>query len=185
MRSAEWKRLAASVTDAMKEYTRPFVTPMRTSSERYVWLLGTGSYVSINGKMILLTCEHVVCDRAEVHHQFWGSETVHAVQDPFVVDVPLDIAFAPIRKTSWDREAHGARTLLFDGFADRHEPVADELLFSADSRVKTSITGLGCMKLTLRHTARSSHIMSRCDRIHLRSCGCRTEWNSRRGLRRR
>src|SRR5438445_799684 len=113
----------------MKEYTRPFVTPLRTSNDDDVRLLGTGSYVLANDQRILVTCEHVIRKIASVEHQFWGRDAVYRVQDPFTCDVPLDVAFAPIRDDTSDAEQHEAQTLLLHDFAARHEPLQDELLF--------------------------------------------------------
>jgi hypothetical protein len=125
----EWKQLAGRVADSMKEYTRPYVTPMRTGNEYGVWLLGTGSYIAAKNRGILVTAEHVIRDKAEVHNQFWGSATVFPVLDPFIFDKPLDVTFAPIRDEIWNAEPHGAMTVPRDTFAVKHAPLRDELLF--------------------------------------------------------
>jgi hypothetical protein len=51
------------------------------------------------------------------------------VPDPFVFDVPLDVAFAPIRNEIWNAEPHGALTIPTGRFAAKHDPIRDELLF--------------------------------------------------------
>ena len=125
----EWKKLAAEVADRMKEYTRPYVTPMRTSNERYVKLLGTGSYVTTKNRRILVTAEHVIRNKTVVEHQFWDLETIFRVADPFIIERQLDVAFTPVHDAIWDAERHGAKTVALDEFALKHEPLKDELLF--------------------------------------------------------
>lgn len=128
MTPAEWKSVAVEVAEQMKTYTRPFVTPIRTSDAYDVRLLGTGSYVTSKGQTILVTAEHVIGGVKEAHHQFWVCDDVF-VCEPFVFDVPLDTAFAPVPSAMWNAKPHNARPIGIDTFAQRHEPIRDELLF--------------------------------------------------------
>jgi len=139
----EWKQLAGWVADRMKEYTRPYVTPMRTANDYGVRLLGTGSYVAASERRILVTAEHVIRGKTEVHNQFWGLETVFHVLEPFVFDVPLDVAFAPIRSEIWNAEPHSALTISFGRFAIKHEPLRDELLFFRGFAGENAYYGFG------------------------------------------
>jgi hypothetical protein len=128
MTPEEWKRHVGRVTDRMKEFTRPYVTPLRTSDNRRVRLLGTGSYLTVKERSLLLTCEHVIRNRT-AEYQFWGSDRVYPVIDPFTYDKFQDIAFALIPDGDWIAGNHGARTISFDGFAPVHQPIEHELLF--------------------------------------------------------
>ena len=63
MTSAEWSERCASVKDAMRDWAKRFVTPISMSTERghgVSW--GTGTYLDISGKHLLLTNNHVVAD---------------------------------------------------------------------------------------------------------------------------
>lgn len=128
MTPAQWKALAGTVAERMKTYTRPFVTPIRTSNDYTVWLLGTGSYVAAKERRIVVTAEHVIRGVKEVHHQFWGCDDVF-ICEPFVFHVPLDTAFAPVLNATWNARPHNAVTIDINTFAPKHNPVPDELLF--------------------------------------------------------
>lgn len=61
MTSAEWSERCASVKDAMREWAKRFVTPISMSTEHghgVSW--GTGTYLDISGRRLLLTNNHVV-----------------------------------------------------------------------------------------------------------------------------
>ena len=45
MTPAQWEAMKHDVTDRMKIFTRPFVTPLGTETQTTVTLVGTGSYV--------------------------------------------------------------------------------------------------------------------------------------------
>jgi hypothetical protein len=124
----EWKKLVGIVTDEMKVYTRPYVTPLRTSDEEKVRLLGTGSYIAVKDRRVVLSCEHVTRNKT-VEYQFWGSDRIFRVTAPFTYDKTLDIAFAPVPESDWTAENHGAKTIPFDRFAATHQPAEHEILF--------------------------------------------------------
>jgi hypothetical protein len=61
MTNLEWSERCASVKDAMREWVKHYVTPISMSVEHghgVSW--GTGTYLDISGKHILLTNNHVV-----------------------------------------------------------------------------------------------------------------------------
>jgi hypothetical protein len=130
MTPAEWKKICDDVTDAMRRYTRPFVTPLSTSDDASVRLVGSGSYVTVRGRRILLTCEHVA-RTTPMEYQFYGRDCVFRHPGPFTKEPhPIDAAFAPMTDVAWNAVQHRADSVPYERFAPRHQ-VADrsELLF--------------------------------------------------------
>jgi hypothetical protein len=77
MTSEEWEQMKQHVNDAMRSYTRPFVTPltMDRPAINKVTLEGTGNYVMVEGNRLILTCEHVA-KRGDLDFRFYGSDDV-------------------------------------------------------------------------------------------------------------
>lgn len=63
MTTEEWMLLVNNVTDQMKEFTRPFVTPIVHQSDCQKPIFGSGTYLQLPeasvGSVAVLTCEHV------------------------------------------------------------------------------------------------------------------------------
>jgi hypothetical protein len=143
MTLGEWKKLVGGVADRMKQYTRPYVTPIRTGNEWGVGLLGTGSYIATGERKFLLTCEHVIRARSGIENQFWGSDTVYGLPDPFVDDMQLDVVFAPVPDDIWNAEQHQAKLIRLEEFAPKHQPVQHELLFFRGFATENAHYGFG------------------------------------------
>jgi hypothetical protein len=130
MDAVEWKRINGVVADAMKEYTRPFVTPLSTSDEDDVRSVGTGTYVEMEGGHILLTCEHV--SRVQpMEYRFYGCDSVFRHPGPFTAAAePIDVAFAALTEAAWGACEHRAGYVPYTQFAPMHR-VSEraELLF--------------------------------------------------------
>jgi hypothetical protein len=126
----EWHRVQHHVTDAMLEHTRPFTTPLTRGSETTVWLEGSGSYVAIDDKRLLLTCEHVAI-REALDFRFHGSVQVYGYRGKWTMEPqPVDIAFGlPIDK-EWAATSHKALAIPYARFAQKHQVCEQaELLF--------------------------------------------------------
>jgi hypothetical protein len=129
MTPEQWKLTCDEVADAMLAHTRPFVTPLGTETERDVRLVGTGSYVSRENR-ILLTCEHVAAVQP-MHYRFHGCDDVFEHSGPWTMERhPVDAAFAVIDDAAWRARSHQAQPVPYSRFASRHAP-ADraEILF--------------------------------------------------------
>lgn len=126
----KWKAICSEVTDAMRNHTRPFVTPLSTSDNERIRLVGSGSYVTINGIRILLTCEHVARTQP-MEFRFNGCEHVFRHPERFTMEPhPVDAAFAAITDQVWSREDHEAQSIPYGRFAPRHHVTQrEELLF--------------------------------------------------------
>jgi hypothetical protein len=145
MTKAQWDARSGLVADAMKVFTRPFVTPlihepphptecadheqgeaphMRDAPP----VIGTGSYIE-REKINIITCEHVARHRP-LSHQFFNNPKLVPAPDPCRIDPdPVDAALIPIDTGTWNSIPHVARPISMSKFAPRHQPVQDELLF--------------------------------------------------------
>lgn len=129
MTPEQWKLTCDKVADAMLTHTRPFVTPLGTETERDVRLVGTGSYVSRENR-ILLTCEHVAVVQP-MHYRFHGCDDVFAHPGPWTMERhPVDAAYAVIGDAAWRARSHQAQSVPYSRFAPSHT-AADraEILF--------------------------------------------------------
>jgi hypothetical protein len=81
MTPAQWKQICDRVTQELLEFTRPFVTPLGTQTKIEVRMVGTGSYVMLEDRRILLTCEHVARDQP-INFRFYGSDEVFEYRGP-------------------------------------------------------------------------------------------------------
>ncbi|WP_375778021.1 hypothetical protein ACE103_01280 [Bradyrhizobium sp. ma5] len=111
------------VTDLMKLHTRPFVAIMAGAE------IGTGTFIERAGTKAL-TCAHVAAFNPDAHYvDPTGSTVIHPGIWCTELDHTVDAAFAPIADGEWNKIAARARQLSMARFAQRHEPVASELLF--------------------------------------------------------
>lgn len=127
----EWAQLCNAVADAMKDHTRPFVTPLTSSTEETVRLEGSGSFVLAGGRRLLLTCQHV---RAQggVDYRFDGSDVVFKHPGPWVENPSpsVDVAIAELSDTRWSATAHKSMPVPYERFAPAHRIAQrEELLF--------------------------------------------------------
>lgn len=130
MTPIEWKNICDKIADVMTCYTRPFVTPLSTSNDKEVRLVGSGSYVIVGDRRILLTCEHVA-SVVPIEYRFYDSELVFRHPGPFMKEgLPIDAAFAQITDDQWNMVEHHGALIPYERFALTHR-VADrsELLF--------------------------------------------------------
>lgn len=147
MEHAEWTRLCAETTRAMRAHVMPFVTPIsRILSEEEGRLEGTGSYLSWQGRVLLVTNEHVARARLEhpLAHQFHGSDEIHRLTEPFFAEEhPVDVAACAIKPEVWAAPGHAAQAIPESRVADRHDPAEGELLFLAGYAGQRSVFSFG------------------------------------------
>jgi hypothetical protein len=88
----------ARVTNEMKEFTKPFVTPLsKVIDHNYGELWGTGNYVELVEKANLLTNEHIarVLGDHSIGHQFLDNDSVLRARNPFdCFEWPIDAAIS-------------------------------------------------------------------------------------------
>ncbi len=128
-----WNSVCFDVNEAMRAHVQPFVTPVSmVLADDHGELLGTGSYIEINGRRYLLTNEHVAraLNHHSIAHQFSGTNNVFRCINPMVADpAPVDAALALIEDRVWGHCGHTASAIPLCRFATTHAPVPGELLF--------------------------------------------------------
>ncbi len=130
-----WNKVVAGVHEAMKEYTKPFVTPISRvmrdeQGGEYGELHGTGNYIQLSGRKHLLTNEHVAeaLQRNSLGHQFFNCEDV--TTNPFLaISEPFDVAISAIEQHIWIRAQHNAAAIPEDRWALEHKTPKGEILF--------------------------------------------------------
>ncbi|MDX2287220.1 MAG: hypothetical protein NW217_00145 [Hyphomicrobiaceae bacterium] len=169
----EWTAMNAIVTAAMREYVMPVVTPIsRVITNEEGEHLGTGSYCVFGNTAYLLTNEHVAAELAHgsLGHQFFGSDEVFRLQNPFVAwPHPEDVAASVINRAVWEAVKHQAQAVPEVRFATRHAPVASELLFlagHAGQRSKFLFGTLYAPGTAYLSQEEALPADSRCDAIH-------------------
>ncbi len=129
MNNDDWRQISNYVTDAMREHTRPFVTPLSRNEGGYWKLEGSGSYVDRGGQRVILTCEHVG-RYPDLHCAYWQEARQHRIAEEFELRKNADLAWAVIADDVWAGNNHNAQTVPYSRFAERHSVVDKaELLF--------------------------------------------------------
>ena len=133
MKREEWDGLCAQVVNEMLEYVKPFSTPISKVIEKdYGEHLGSGSFLTDGENIYLITNEHVarVLNSTSLAHQFFGSDSVVRIMNPFCVkEYPVDVAITKIKDEAWNTCQHRARAIPINTFSEKHDPVDGELMF--------------------------------------------------------
>jgi hypothetical protein len=130
---AQWDRICQETTLAMKVHCLPYVTPIsRELSPTEGKLQGTGNYMEVAGKRLLITNEHVLRQwkRQRFAYQFQGCDDVFPLPTPLSLEQPpLDAAICEIPDSLWQAGSHHSSAVPATRLAERHDPVRGELLF--------------------------------------------------------
>lgn len=126
----EWMQICSRVTDEMRAFTHPFVTPLAIETEDDVRLTGSGSFAEHNGTRILLTCQHVA-QYQPVNYRFFHCDEVFRHSGIWcMTPPPTDVACARMTEAAWNAAAHEAKSIPLVKFAMKHAPCRkEELLF--------------------------------------------------------
>jgi hypothetical protein len=121
----------ALVTEQMRTFTQPFVAPLSYEpDDSTVRLAGTGNFIEILERRILLTCEHVVLGKPRLAFKPWGTDQFLLAPAMFAsVSYPYDVAVTRINNALWGAVTHEARPIQRHQFAFTHAAVQNELLF--------------------------------------------------------
>ncbi|TXN01984.1 hypothetical protein FV242_16555 [Methylobacterium sp. WL64] len=133
---AEWKQAATDVTRSMRDFTKPFVTPLsKVLSPEEGELLGTGGYITALGKIMLITNDHNFekLDINQIGAQFFGNDHVFMLHHiTYSTKYPFDVGFTLINPAVWNLpklQPHNAVAIPQTKLAPAHKPVENELLF--------------------------------------------------------
>jgi hypothetical protein len=142
--SEEWNAAKHRVTDEMRSFSEPFVSPLTVETPETIRLEGTGSYVQRTNGRLLLSCEHVAREQP-IHYRFNGSDATYEHPGPWTMDRhPFDVAFARITDRQWAVMQHRAESIPSTKFADLHRiSHKEELLFFRGYAYENSAYGFG------------------------------------------
>jgi len=131
----EWGAAAADVAREMDDYAPRFCTAISKHLGDHGEPWGTGSFLKLDGRIFILTNEHVVNVRSPTQlllYQLRDQEDVHPILgDHLCFRWPLDTALLPVEPSAWDTSGHGSKAITTDMIAVTHEPVPTELLMFA------------------------------------------------------
>ena len=147
MTREQWNVINDRVSTEMLNHVRAFVTPLTKEHLSTVRTVGTGTYVHLTSKTVLLTCEHVARE-APLGFRFCGSQTgnVFSYQGEWTSDPgPAgDIAYHQISPNTWGADTHQAAAVPYERFAVRHHLAKpQELLFFMGFAGENSRYGFG------------------------------------------
>ncbi len=121
----DWRKICNFVTQEMRGHTRQFVTPLMHNKS----LEGSGTYVTLNGSVSILTCEHVA-RRSPLDYRFFGSNKTLNNHDQWTIDKNADLAIASLLFDQWTDVSHHASCIPMARFAKSHAPIdCHEILF--------------------------------------------------------
>ncbi len=131
MLSAEEQAAYQEILRQMKEHVSQFITPISENlSNDHGQPAGSGTYVTINGSVYLVTNEHVAekMKKKGISHLPSPGDHWHRVAEPMqALTYPVDLGVAPIRPESWAMASQSS--LPIERFDDEYAPVPGELLF--------------------------------------------------------
>lgn len=122
---SEWKRICRDTTRAMEAEVRRYVTPVsHPISDEEGELAGSGSYIEVDNRRLLITNEHVVRGQGkQFAHQYTECEGVFLLEEPLAVEPPpIDLAVFSISDGTWNHSPHAGASIPSSRFAFRYEP---------------------------------------------------------------
>lgn len=127
MTKGQWDAYSKFITDAMKVFTRPFVTPLVSGDAGTPPRIGTGTYIQ-RQQIELLTCEHVA-KHSPIYHQFFECSDLLLYDSTWRMDShAIDAAVGPIDSATLHSQ-RSAMPVPISKFGSQHQPVENELLF--------------------------------------------------------
>ncbi|MNX81887.1 hypothetical protein D3C86_1135920 [compost metagenome] len=147
MSTKNWEDVVDKVTDRMKSYTRPFVTPLVHDPPNAPPIFGSGTYIDMTNQAgsqrRLVTCEHVIRHQPQKHRPY-GSVGLEELSGVICSDRdPADAATITISDAVWRSTSHQATAVPFSSFASRHAPVDKEVMFFRGLAGENAYLGFG------------------------------------------
>jgi hypothetical protein len=128
----EWTAQSRRVVTEMTDYLRPYRTAIYEHKEDHGVGWGSGSYMRLGDRVVILTNQHVVAARAEgktLCHQFDGQGDIRAIVGTHVeYPFPLDLALLPVDMRAWTGETNKSKGIETEQISLGHDPVPTELL---------------------------------------------------------
>ena len=127
------KALFLEVQERMAKHLEPSLSEMyypSGSSPDYMEN-GTGAFVDVEGIKLLVSNDHVIT-KVGLHHSFFGfNRFVYAATQRYGLEEPVDIGAGEVPENLWERFGSQASAIPFQRFAERHQTVPHEILWTA------------------------------------------------------
>jgi hypothetical protein len=128
----EWDAARRRVVADMTDYLRPYRTAIYEHKQDYGDGWGSGSYLRLLDRIVILTNEHVAIAREQgriLGHQFDGQEDIRRIVGNHVeYPFPLDLALLPVDMRAWAEDTNKSKAIEIDQIMLGHDPVPTELL---------------------------------------------------------
>lgn len=127
------RQLFKQVQLGMAEHARPSLAEVYFPSAVDSEFLenGTGAVVEIDGKRLLLSNAHVLKENQLTYGFFDSDDFIKATTLKYCIEEPCDLGAAQVPDSVWERHSAGGRAVPMDRFADRHQTVPFEILWTA------------------------------------------------------
>lgn len=145
MSEDEWKQHARQVVAEMQDFTAPFVSAVSYEKpDHEPRLSGSGSFIDLFGRCVLLTNEHVLNDPQTglplLNPAFGAHGTEHVfriLSGTIGAPYPVDCAIIPVPDPIWS-SLHMAQAIPEERFHWAHVPTNREILFFRGYAQETS-----------------------------------------------
>ena len=128
----EWDVASRRVVADMTDHLRPYRTAIYEHKQDYGDGWGSGSYLRLLDRIVILTNEHVAVAREQgriLGHQFDGQEDIRRIVGNHVSHLfPLDLALLPVDMRAWGEDTNRSKGIEIDQIMLGHGPVPTELL---------------------------------------------------------
>jgi hypothetical protein len=128
----DWDAVCVNVTRSMTCFLRSYRTPVLEHRGNYGEGCGSGSYVQLGDRRVILTNQHVAAIRFQgrhLAHMFNEADNVYRILGShYEIGWPIDLAVVPISPEAWSTQQHTSNSISLRQFASKHAPVEDELL---------------------------------------------------------
>lgn len=126
----QFRKKMAHVADVMIRLIGPSVIPLLRVDDYHAYLVGTGTLLTIDQRLHIITCKHVANDGGAVFG-FQNTEKLYRSAYEYIeADGALDCAVLPVQQEAWLDTIHGSEPIEFETlFAEKHDPVRGEVFF--------------------------------------------------------
>lgn len=119
------EEMAVNVTPSLTEVYYPSATNPDFMEN------GTGAFVEVAGTKLLVSNNHVIKNKG-LHYSFFEfNRFVSAAAQTYGLPAPIDIGAAKVSDEVWSQYATKASAVPFDSFAEKHQTVPHEILWTA------------------------------------------------------
>jgi hypothetical protein len=173
----EQKAMVVQVTDAMTNVVRPAVTSLSGDGTDRVRLWGTGTFISVDGMRLIITCRHVILDGG-TDYGFFNAPEVFEAGNQIAVGEKLDAALINVPELIWERQRHETSMVAPAAFA-KFDPVETEYFYLCGFAAENSHYGFDTLQGTPTAIVPKSIGMSRRNPISFTCIGSQARTLSR------